>query len=58
MKKVWEFFDNLNEYVYVSDMDNYELIYMNQKTLNDFGFSSKCCRANCTCEALRSTFFP
>lgn len=40
MKKVWEFFDNLNEYVYVSDMDNYELIYMNQKTLNDFGFSS------------------
>ena len=41
MKKVWEFFDNLNEYIYVTDMDNYELIYMNQKTLNDFGFSSK-----------------
>lgn len=40
MKKIWEFFDNLNEYVYVSDMDTYEVVYMNQKTLEDFGLKS------------------
>ena len=37
MKKIWEFFENMNEYVYVSDMDNYELIYMNRKARDDFG---------------------
>ena len=40
MKRVWEFFDNLNEYVYVSDMDTYQVVYMNKKTLADFGIKS------------------
>ena len=40
MKKIWEFFDNLNEYLYVSDMYTYEVVYMNQKTLTDFGLKS------------------
>jgi len=31
MGKIWEFFENMDEYVYVSDMDTYELIYMNKK---------------------------
>lgn len=33
MKKIWEFFENLNDIVYVADMDSYELIYMNKKAL-------------------------
>lgn len=40
MKKIWEFFENLNEFVYVSDADSYELIYMNRKMLEMYGFQS------------------
>lgn len=40
MEKVWEFFENINEYVYVSDMDTYELVYMNKKALETYGYSS------------------
>ena len=40
MKKIWEFFENLNEYVYVTDMDSYELVYMNKKTRETYGFRS------------------
>ncbi len=40
MKKVWEFFENMNELVYVSDMDSYELIYMNKKMLELHGLHS------------------
>ena len=40
MNKIWEFFENLNELVYVSDMDSYELIYMNKKALKKFGLNS------------------
>ena len=31
MGKLWEFFENMNEIVYVSDMDTYQLVYMNKK---------------------------
>ena len=30
MSKVWEFFENMNEAVYASDIDTYELIYLNK----------------------------
>ena len=40
MSKIWEFFDKLNEVVYVSDMDSHELIYMNEKTLEMYNFNS------------------
>ncbi|MGN1415542.1 MAG: diguanylate cyclase domain-containing protein [Oscillospiraceae bacterium] len=40
MQKIWEFFDDLDEFVYVSDMDSHELIYMNKKALKQFGFHS------------------
>lgn len=40
MQKIWEFFENMNEFVYVSDMDSYEPIYMNKKALKQFGFNS------------------
>ena len=40
MSKIWEFFENLDELVYVSDMDTFDLVYMNRKALNAFNFSS------------------
>lgn len=41
MSKIWEFFDTLNELVYISDPDSFELIYMNQKALQTYGFHSQ-----------------
>lgn len=40
MKKLWEFFENLNDVVYVSDMDNHELVYMNKKALALYNLNS------------------
>ncbi len=40
MKKVWEFFENLDEYVYVTEVQSNELIYMNRKTLETYGYDS------------------
>lgn len=31
MAELWEFFENLNELLYVADMDTHELIYMNKR---------------------------
>lgn len=39
-ERIWEFFENLNEFVYVADMDTYELLYMNKRTLRAYGFES------------------
>ena len=40
MGRVWEWYENLNEIVYVSDIDSHNLVYMNKKALEVFGFSS------------------
>ena len=40
MSRIWEFFENLDEYVYVADAETHELIYMNKKTLKTYGFQS------------------
>ncbi len=40
MKRIWEFFENLNEFVYVSDMDSYEVVYMNKRLLEFYGYHS------------------
>ncbi len=40
MSKIWEFFENLDEYVYVADAETHELVYMNKKTLRTYGFQS------------------
>lgn len=40
MKRIWEFFENMNEFVYVTDLDNDELVYMNKKTRETYGFHS------------------
>ena len=30
MGKIWEFYEDLEEIVYVSDIDTYEMVYMNR----------------------------
>ncbi len=40
MEKIWKFYDHMNEIVYASDMDTYELQYMNQKALDTYGYMS------------------
>ncbi len=40
MGKIWEFFENLNEMVYVTDMDSFEVVYMNRCALKAFGLAS------------------
>lgn len=40
MENIWDFFENLNELVYVADADTYEFIYMNQKALSICGLTS------------------
>jgi diguanylate cyclase (GGDEF)-like protein len=39
-KQQWEFFENMNELVYVADVDTYELVYMNRKTREMYGIDS------------------
>ena len=39
-KNVWSFFQNLDELVYASDIETYELVYLNQKALDTFGLKS------------------
>lgn len=40
MKKIWEFFENLNEVFYVADVDTHELVYMNKKTMDIYNLHS------------------
>jgi diguanylate cyclase (GGDEF)-like protein len=41
MEQILEFYENMNEIVYVSDMDNYEVIYMNRKARELYGIVSQ-----------------
>ena len=38
MEKIYEFFENMNEYVYVADIDSYEMLYINNKTRKNICF--------------------
>lgn len=38
--KIWEFFENMNDIVYVSDTHTYEIIYMNKKVKEILNISS------------------
>ena len=40
MGDIWGFFDNINEIVYVADIETCELIYMNKKAMEVFGIDS------------------
>lgn len=39
MGKIWEFFEHLDEYVYVSDPETNQLVYMNQKSFEELWLS-------------------
>ncbi len=41
MKRIWNFFNTLNEFVYICDLETDELIYMNDKTLKTYGLKSR-----------------
>jgi diguanylate cyclase (GGDEF)-like protein len=38
--KIWEYFENLNEIVYVADIDTHDIVYMNRKAMQEYGFES------------------
>ena len=40
VKDIWQFFENLNEYVYATDIETHEIVYMNRKTLQVYGLQS------------------
>ena len=40
INNIWQFFENLNEYVYATDIETYEMVYMNRKTLEAYGLKS------------------
>lgn len=40
-KKLWHFYEELNEIVYVVDMDTYEIVYMNRRARNLYGISDE-----------------
>lgn len=41
IRKIWEFYEELNEIVYVADMDSHELVYMNRLARELYGLQSK-----------------
>ena len=40
LKNICTFFQNLNEYVYASDIETNELVYLNRKAMDAFGVKS------------------
>lgn len=40
MSEIWDFFENIDEFVYAADTESYELLYMNKKTMREYGVSS------------------
>ena len=36
IENIWQFLENLNEYVYATDIETNELVYMNRKTLDAY----------------------
>lgn len=40
MQAICNFFENMDEIVYVADMDTYELVYLNRKGLDTYGLAS------------------
>ena len=40
IENIWQFFENLNEYVYATDIETNELVYMNRKALDAYELKS------------------
>ena len=56
IKEIGDFFINLNEYVYATDIETNEIVYMNHKALEAYGLESiedikglKCYELNVEC---------
>ena len=59
MGDIWGFFENINEIVYVADIETYELIYMNRKAMEVFGVGSLAELEGRPCyQILRGGLFP
>ncbi len=41
MEKIWEFFEKLDEMVYVSDIETHQIVYMNQRLRDALGYSTQ-----------------
>ncbi len=39
MADIWDFFENMDELVYASDMDTYDLVYMNRRGMAQYGLT-------------------
>lgn len=39
IRNIWHFFENLNECVYVADIETHEIVYMNKKMLSLYGLT-------------------
>ncbi len=73
VSRLWEFYEELNEIVYVADPDSHELVYMNRRAREIYGIKSqedlkgrKCYEllsgssapcAVCNCDKMRPGFF-
>ena len=40
MADIWDFFENMDELVYVSDMDTYNMVYMNRRAMAQYSLTS------------------
>lgn len=40
LRKIWEFYEEMNEIVYVADLESHELVYMNRLARELYGFLS------------------
>lgn len=59
MENIFEFFEEMDEFVYVSDPGNYELVYMNRKLRESLDFTSQNSYEGKKCyEVLRGTKSP
>lgn len=58
-KRLWEFYEELREIVYVVDMDTYEMVYMNRYAREIYGISSPEAVAGKKCfETLKGSSMP
>ena len=40
MADIWDFFENMDELVYVADMDTYDMVYMNRRAMTQYALTS------------------
>lgn len=40
MADIWDFFENMDELVYVADMDTYDMVYMNRRAMAQYALTS------------------